>query len=55
MPTYSYTCKKCKNEFELVLSFKEFESGKNLQCPRCGSRSIKQNLTMFYGKTSKKS
>jgi putative FmdB family regulatory protein len=55
MPTYSYTCKKCGNEFDLVLSFREFEEGKNLRCPDCGSKNIKQNLTLFYGKTSKKS
>lgn len=55
MPTYDFTCKKCKNDFELVLSFREFEERKNMLCPRCGSKSIKQNLTPFYGKTSKKS
>ncbi|NIO16167.1 MAG: zinc ribbon domain-containing protein [Deltaproteobacteria bacterium] len=55
MPTYSYTCNKCKNEFELVLSFREFEEGKLARCPACKSKDITQNLTLFYGKTSKKS
>lgn len=55
MPTYSFMCQKCGNEFELILSFREFEGGTRLRCPACNSLKIKQNLTVFYGKTSKKS
>ncbi|RMG56983.1 MAG: zinc ribbon domain-containing protein [Deltaproteobacteria bacterium] len=55
MPTYTYECKKCGNEFELVLSFRDYEAKKDRRCPACGSKNIVQTLAPFYAKTSKKS
>jgi putative FmdB family regulatory protein len=33
MPVYEYVCSKCKTEFELRLSFSEFD--RNQLCPKC--------------------
>ncbi len=55
MPTYTYECKKCGNEFELSLSFSEYAAKKNHRCPACGSKRVVQTLAPFYAKTSKKS
>ncbi len=54
MPTYSFVCRKCGHRFEEILSFREFDEQKR-KCPKCGSRSVAQQLESFYAKTSKKS
>jgi putative FmdB family regulatory protein len=54
MPTYSFQCKKCGKRFQEILSFREYEEGKQ-KCPKCGSKSLTQLLEGFYAKTSKKS
>ncbi|NIS59535.1 MAG: zinc ribbon domain-containing protein [Proteobacteria bacterium] len=54
MPTYDYICKKCKKPFTAVMTIGEYERGKT-KCPRCGSNSLKQQITPFIAKTSRKS
>jgi len=54
MPTYDYTCKKCKKSFTTVLTFSEYDKGK-AKCPHCGSGNLKQQITPFMTKTSRKS
>lgn len=54
MPTYDYICNKCKKPFTMTLLFREHEKGK-AKCPRCGSGSVKQQITPFMTKTSRKS
>jgi len=54
MPTYEYLCGKCGEVFTLILSMREFESGK-VACPKCQSADVKQQMTTFTPKTSRKS
>jgi putative FmdB family regulatory protein len=54
MPTYEYKCDKCGEQFVLVLSIKEYEAGQ-IACPKCQSVEVKQQLTAFMPKTSRKS
>jgi len=54
MPTYEYFCLKCKKSFTIVMSISEYEKGK-ANCPKCGKRQVKQQVTAFQIKTSKKS
>ncbi|MCX5844885.1 MAG: zinc ribbon domain-containing protein [Deltaproteobacteria bacterium] len=54
MPTYEYLCKACKKEFSLIQSFSEHEKG-NVTCPKCKSKKVKQLISLFMAKTSRKS
>ncbi len=54
MPTYEYLCMKCGEEFIRVMSIKEYETAK-LSCPKCNSDEIKQQMSHFIPKTSRKS
>jgi putative FmdB family regulatory protein len=54
MPTYEYLCQTCKKEFSLIQSFKEHEKSK-VTCPKCKSKKVKQLISLFTAKTSRKS
>jgi len=54
MPTYEYRCEACKNEFSLIQSFNEHEKA-NVKCPKCKSKKVKQLISVFTTKTSRKS
>ncbi len=54
MPTYEFICEKCKKPFTLVQSISEHEK-KKFKCPKCKSVKVKQQITTFQTKTSKKS
>jgi putative FmdB family regulatory protein len=54
MPTYEYRCVKCKELFTVVMSISEYEKAK-VSCPKCGKGKVKQQVTAFQTKTSKKS
>ena len=54
MPSYEFKCEKCNKTFSVTLSISEYEK-KNFKCPKCMSKSVKQQLTHFQTKTSKKS
>jgi putative FmdB family regulatory protein len=54
MPTYEFVCVKCGEEFVSVMSIKEYEAGR-ISCPKCKSTEVKQQLTQFIPKTSRKS
>jgi putative FmdB family regulatory protein len=54
MPTYEYVCGKCNEEFVRVMSLSEFESGQ-VTCPKCQSEDVKQQMSTFIPKTSRKS
>ena len=47
-------CEKCKKGFTLTMSFSEYEK-KNFKCPKCNSGKVRQQITPFQTKTSKKS
>jgi len=54
MPTYDFLCKKCKKPFTVNIPFRDYDRG-NVKCPHCGGRSLKQQITSFMIKTSRKS
>jgi putative FmdB family regulatory protein len=54
MPTYEYLCAKCGKEFTLIMSLKEYEAGE-VSCPKCKSTKVKQQMSDFMPKTSRKS
>lgn len=54
MPTYEYQCGKCGGEFIRIMSISEYESGK-VTCPKCQSEDVKQQMSAFIPKTSRKS
>ena len=54
MPTYMYLCDKCGAEFSQIMSIREYNEAK-VACPKCKSTEVKQQLTEFIAKTSRKS
>lgn len=54
MPTYEFTCNKCKKNFE---TFTSISKKKQVTCPQCGSKDIQQVFGAFFvgGDVSKKS
>jgi putative FmdB family regulatory protein len=54
MPSYDYRCAKCKKQFAVILSIREHDA-KKAKCPKCGGKDLKQLLTSFMVKTSRKS
>jgi putative FmdB family regulatory protein len=54
MPTYDYLCIKCDHEFVQIMSIKEYSETK-VTCPKCKSEEVKQQLTEFIVRTSRKS
>ncbi|NCO59066.1 MAG: zinc ribbon domain-containing protein [Deltaproteobacteria bacterium CG_4_8_14_3_um_filter_51_11] len=54
MPTYEFQCEKCNKPFSMTLSLTEYEK-KGFRCPSCKSTKVKQQITAFQTKTSKKS
>jgi putative FmdB family regulatory protein len=54
MPTYEYTCIQCGAEFTRIMSLKEYEAG-DITCPKCKSTEVKQQMSSFTPKTSRKS
>jgi putative FmdB family regulatory protein len=43
MPIYEYQCRKCENEFELLI----LKSSPTPQCPACESEDLQQLLSGF--------
>ena len=54
MPIYEFMCEKCQKPFTLVLSISEYEK-KGFRCPTCKSTKVKQQISPFQTKTSRKS
>ena len=54
MPTYEYRCEKCAKTFSVSMSIADHDKG-GATCPECKGRSVVQQYTAFYAKTSKKS
>lgn len=54
MPRYEYQCMKCDEVFTVVLSLAEHEK-KKVSCPKCKSKKVKQQISHFMTKTSRKS
>ncbi len=54
MPNYEFRCSGCGEPFTVHESVREHDQHKE-QCPKCASRKVKQRMSAFYAKTSKKS
>jgi putative FmdB family regulatory protein len=54
MPTYEYECRDCKRTFSLVTSIAEHDKAK-VSCPKCKGKKVKQVVSSFITKTSRKS
>jgi len=54
MPTYEYVCLGCNHEFSVTHSISEHEKAK-VACPKCKGKKVKQQISVFQVKTSKKS
>ena len=54
MPTYEYKCQNCNKKFTLIQSISDHGKTK-VKCPKCKSTKVKQNISLFTVKTSRKS
>jgi len=55
MPTYEYRCDACNKKFSATMSVAEHDR-KKPGCPKCKSaRKVRQTLSVFTAKTSRKS
>ncbi|MBA4396592.1 MAG: zinc ribbon domain-containing protein [Syntrophus sp. (in: bacteria)] len=54
MPTYDYRCQKCNRKFSVKHSIAEYGKAK-VDCPKCKSKNVKQQISLFIAKTSRKS
>lgn len=54
MPTYEYECQKCRKKFKVIQSISEHGKAK-ASCPKCKSARVKQSISTFTAKTSRKS
>jgi len=54
MPTYDYQCRDCKRNFSVKHSIAEYGKAK-VDCPKCKSKKVKQQISLFIIKTSRKS
>ena len=53
MPTYEYLCGQCGKEFTQIMSIKEYGEAK-VTCPKCKSTEVKQQMSGFISRTSRK-
>jgi putative FmdB family regulatory protein len=55
LATYEFRCQKCRKKFEVILSFADYDQkiGRT-KCPKCGSRKVSRQISIFEVKTSKK-
>lgn len=44
MPIFTYTCNKCGQFEEIFLTFEKANKKKNIKCPKCGKKSIKNEF-----------
>jgi putative FmdB family regulatory protein len=54
MPAYDFLCEKCSKPFSMTISISEYEK-KGFRCPKCKSTKVRQQITPFQTKTSRKS
>jgi putative FmdB family regulatory protein len=54
MPTYDFQCQDCGKKFTLSMTVAEHGKSK-VACPKCKGRNVKQLISPFLTKTSRKS
>ena len=55
MAIYEYECKNCHHLFAVAMSFGDYDRHKDVQCPKCRSKSVERLLCAAHVQTSKKS
>lgn len=55
MPSYEYTCNKCKKDFIVYLAVKELDKKPKIECEYCKGTNVTKKMTSFFAKTTKKS
>jgi putative FmdB family regulatory protein len=53
MPMYDYLCNACGETFTRLVSIRDNAAGK-VNCPKCNSADVKQQMTSFVAKTTRK-
>jgi putative FmdB family regulatory protein len=53
MPTYEYRCDKCGEQFSRIMSIREYETAQ-VTCPKCKASEVKQQMSEFIAKTTRK-
>lgn len=43
MPTYTYRCETCQKNFEIALSYAEYDRAE-VTCPNCGSPNVRRRI-----------
>jgi putative FmdB family regulatory protein len=54
MPEYEFVCEECKKPFTMTMSISEYEKTK-FECPKCKSKKVTRQVSVFQTKTSRKS
>jgi len=54
VPSYEFECDDCKKIFTVRLTLAQYEK-KDYHCLKCKSKKVKQQITSFQTKTSRKS
>lgn len=54
MPNYEYQCENCRKEFSVHQSIAEHDKA-DIKCPECSNDKVRQQISTFMVKTSKKS
>jgi putative FmdB family regulatory protein len=54
MPTYEFLCEKCRKIFTLRLRLARHEKAE-LKSPKCQGQEVRQQISTFQTKTSRKS
>jgi putative FmdB family regulatory protein len=54
MARYDYRCEDCGTTFEIQERISEHEADASPECPECGSRETRQQMSDFFPDTSDK-
>ena len=54
MPNYEYRCTQCERSFEVFQTLEERRRQPRPQCPRCKSKKVQHEFSVFQAVTSKK-
>ena len=50
MPIYEFTCRSCSKDSEILVRSSAWEG--HAQCPKCGSKELQKNLSVFSASSS---
>lgn len=54
LPEYEYRCEACRKSFAITMGIQKHETAK-VSCPKCASRKVCQQISLFGAITKKKS